>query len=187
MNKISNVIKLQKSVKNELEELKNRKDALLSEVINFLKLGDSIYLLESKSVQIQSIGTETYEYWYVILINYLIFYWIRIHIFNSSLVRLISLFWFKYLIFIIKLMHAFIYINFFLNYIFSEIERRRKENLNWQTVKWAYYLCKEHLDMHIDFKETMRQKIIASFSYLNYYIVLTAGNKVHNILNINLK
>lgn len=47
--KISNVIKSQDSVKNELEEAKKQKNALSSEILD-LELGEYIYLLESKSV-----------------------------------------------------------------------------------------------------------------------------------------
>jgi len=47
--KISNVIKSQDSVKNELEEAKKQKNALSSEILD-LELGEYIYLFESKSV-----------------------------------------------------------------------------------------------------------------------------------------
>lgn len=47
--KISDVIKLQDNIKNELEEGKKQKDTLFSEIMD-LDLGKHIYLFESKSI-----------------------------------------------------------------------------------------------------------------------------------------
>lgn len=47
--KISDVIKLQDNIKNDLEEGKKHKDALFSEIMD-LELGEHIYLFESKCI-----------------------------------------------------------------------------------------------------------------------------------------